>query len=126
TLIIQSSLTNEAEVWASFPRWMQQQVIKNDIRVFYIDGFMIAREEASNPELQLRMQGNAFQGAFFAGSPLMEITGMDEKKLFTAIENQLQAKAKAWWRTTCASYAGASMKYMKSPAGRSTYMPHAN
>ncbi|WP_294042171.1 2-oxoacid:acceptor oxidoreductase family protein, partial [Thiolapillus sp.] len=92
TLIIQSSLTNEAEVWASFPRWMQQQVIKNDIRVFYIDGFMIAREEASNPELQLRMQGNAFQGAFFAGSPLMEITGMDEKKLFTAIENQLQAK----------------------------------
>ncbi len=92
TLIIQSSLENEAQVWDSFPRWMQQQIVDNDIRVFYIDGFKIAREEASNPELQLRMQGNAFQGAFFAGSPLMEITGMDEKKLFTAIEDQLQAK----------------------------------
>ena len=92
TLIIQSSLETEAEVWASFPRWMQQEIIDKDIRVFYLDGFRIAREEASNPELQLRMQGNAFQGAFFAGSPLMEITGMDEKKLFAAIEAQLQAK----------------------------------
>jgi pyruvate-ferredoxin/flavodoxin oxidoreductase len=92
TLIIQSSLADEESVWKSFPRWMQQQIVDNDIHVFYIDGFRIAKEEASNPELQLRMQGNAFQGAFFAGSPLMEITGMDEKKLFTAIENQLQAK----------------------------------
>ena len=92
TLIIQSSLETEAQVWDSFPRWMQQQIVDNDIRVFYIDGFKIAREEASNPELQLRMQGNAFQGAFFAGSPLMDITGMDEKKLFTAIEDQLQSK----------------------------------
>ena len=92
TLIIQSSLENETEVWNSFPRWMQQQIIDNDIQVYYIDGFKIAREEASNPELQLRMQGNAFQGAFFAGSPLMEITGMDEKKLFSSIEDQLRDK----------------------------------
>jgi pyruvate-ferredoxin/flavodoxin oxidoreductase len=34
-----------------------------------MDGFKIAREEASDPELQYRMQGNAFQGAFFAASP---------------------------------------------------------
>jgi len=92
TLIIQSSLQTEAEVWASFPRWMQQQVIENDIHIFYIDGFKIAKEEASNVELQLRMQGNAFQGAFFAGSPLMEMNGLDEKKLFSSIEAQLQEK----------------------------------
>ncbi|MBT6700563.1 MAG: pyruvate ferredoxin oxidoreductase [Gammaproteobacteria bacterium] len=92
TLIIQSSLETESQVWASFPRWMQTQIIDNDIKVFYIDGFKIAREEASNPELQLRMQGNAFQGAFFAGSPLMEMSGLDEKKLFTSIEVQLQDK----------------------------------
>ncbi len=92
TLIIQSSLDSAAEVWASFPRWMQQQIVDHSIRVFYLDGFRIAREEASNPELQLRMQGNAFQGAFFAASPLMEMAGLDEKKLFAAIEAQLQAK----------------------------------
>ncbi len=92
TLIIQSALESETAVWNSFPRWMQQQIIDNDIQVYYIDGFKIAREEASNPELQLRMQGNAFQGAFFAGSPLMKITGMDDKKLFAAIEDQLRDK----------------------------------
>ncbi len=48
---------------------MQREIIDKDIRVFYLDGFRITREEASKPELQLRMQGNAFQGAFFAGSP---------------------------------------------------------
>ena len=92
TLIIQSSLETEAEVWNSFPRSMQQQAVDNDIQIYYIDGFKIAREEASDPELQLRMQGNAFQGAFFAGSPLMEVAGLDEKKLFSSIEMQLEEK----------------------------------
>ena len=91
-LIIQSSLESEQEVWDGFPRWMQQQIVANDINVYYIDGFKIAREEASDPELQLRMQGNAFQGAFFAGSPLMEMNGLDEKKLFSSIEDQIQEK----------------------------------
>ncbi|MEJ2621159.1 MAG: 2-oxoacid:acceptor oxidoreductase family protein [Candidatus Thiodiazotropha sp.] len=92
TLIIQSNLRSADQVWESFPRWMQQQIIDNEIHVFYVDGFKIAKEEASNAELQLRMQGNAFQGAFFAGSPLMEMAGLDEKKLFNAIESQLEAK----------------------------------
>ncbi len=89
--IIQSTLT-EDELWASFPRWAQQFVIDNEIRIFSVDGFKIAREEASDPELQLRMQGNAFQGSFFAASPLMEMAGLDEQKLFTTIETQLDAK----------------------------------
>ncbi len=91
SFIIQHSGT-ERELWESLPPAAQRYIIDNDIRLFYIDGFRIAREEASDPELQLRMQGNAFQGAFFAGSPLMERAGLDEKKLFAAIEAQLSAK----------------------------------
>ncbi|HHK74235.1 MAG TPA: pyruvate ferredoxin oxidoreductase, partial [Rhizobiales bacterium] len=34
----------------------------------------------------------AFQGAFFAASPLMERAGLDEKKLFSAISDQLNEK----------------------------------
>jgi pyruvate-ferredoxin/flavodoxin oxidoreductase len=90
--IIQSPFETEDELWATFPRQAQQFIVDNEIRVFYVDGFRIAREEASNPELQLRMQGNAFQGAFFAGSPLMELAGLTESKLFAAIEGQLNAK----------------------------------
>jgi pyruvate-ferredoxin/flavodoxin oxidoreductase len=92
TLIIQSNLGSADEVWQTFPRWMQQQIVDNGIHVFYMDGFKIAREEATDADLQLRMQGNAFQGAFFAGSPLMEMAGLDEKKLFVAIEDQLEHK----------------------------------
>ncbi len=67
--IIQSSLESPEAVWASFPYQARKYILDHAIRVFYLDGFKIAREEASDPELQYRMQGNAFQGAFFAASP---------------------------------------------------------
>ncbi len=89
--IVQSN-RSAAELWASFPLWMQKQIADNDIRVFYLDAFQIAREEAGSADLQLRMQGIAFQGAFFAASSVMARAGLSEEKLFKAIEDQLQAK----------------------------------
>lgn len=90
--IIQSEKNSPEEVWADIPKHYQKIIIDNDIHIFYIDGFKIAREEATDPELQLRMQGIAFQGAFFAASPLMKTAGLDEKNLLKAIEDQLQHK----------------------------------
>ena len=90
--IIQSEKTKPEDVWADIPVPYQRVIIDNDIRVFYIDGFKIAREEATDPELQLRMQGIAFQGAFFAASPMMQKSGLSEVKLLKAIEDQLQSK----------------------------------
>ncbi|OQX45409.1 MAG: pyruvate ferredoxin oxidoreductase, partial [Candidatus Sedimenticola endophacoides] len=92
SFIIQSSLDSPEAVWATFPYSARKFIIDNEIRVFYVDGFKIAKEEATNPELQFRMQGNAFQGAFFAASPLMERANLDEQGLFDAIEAQLQDK----------------------------------
>ncbi len=91
-LLIQSSYDDPADLWVTFPVWAQKFIVDNEIRVFYLDGFKIAREEASNPELQLRMQGNAFQGAFFAASPVMKLANLDEPRLFKAIHDQLEAK----------------------------------
>lgn len=90
--IIQSDKQSPDEVWADIPKRYQQLIIDNDIRIYYIDGFKIAREEATDTELQLRMQGIAFQGAFFAASPLMKTAGLSEKELLKAIEDQLQHK----------------------------------
>jgi pyruvate-ferredoxin/flavodoxin oxidoreductase len=90
--IIQSEKTKADEVWADIPKPYQKIIIDNDIRIFYIDGFKIAREEATDPELQLRMQGIAFQGAFFAAAPLMEKAGLSDATLLKAIEDQLQHK----------------------------------
>ena len=91
-LVIQSSLESSEEVWNSFPVTGQRFIKEHKIRVFYIDAFRIAREEASNPELQFRMQGIAFQGAFFAASPVMQSANLNEKSLFRAIEQQLEDK----------------------------------
>lgn len=90
--IIQSEKNSPEEVWADIPKHYQKIIIDNEIHIYYIDGFKIAREEATDPELQLRMQGIAFQGAFFAASPLMKTAGLDEKNLLKAIEDQLQHK----------------------------------
>lgn len=90
--IIQSSLETQEEVWAEIPVPHQKYINDHGIRVFYVDGFKIAREEASNAELQFRMQGNAFQGAFFAASPLRDRSNLTEEGLFEAIEVQLRDK----------------------------------
>ncbi|MDD3529116.1 MAG: 2-oxoacid:acceptor oxidoreductase family protein, partial [Gallionellaceae bacterium] len=90
--IIQSNLESAEAVWASFPVHVQKTIVDQGLRVYYLDAFQIAREEASNPDLQLRMQGNVFQGAFFHASDVKERAGLTEAALFKAIENQLNDK----------------------------------
>jgi pyruvate-ferredoxin/flavodoxin oxidoreductase len=90
--VIQSDLQDPAAVWRSLPREAQRTIVDRDIRVFFLDAFAIAREEASDPELQFRMQGNAFQGAFFRVSPAMASRGLSEDALFQAIRGQLESK----------------------------------
>lgn len=90
--IIQSHLETEDEVWAQIPVKYQKYIVDHNIHVYFVDGFKIAKEEASNAELQFRMQGNAFQGAFFAASPLLERAHLTEQGLFDAITAQLRDK----------------------------------
>ena len=89
--IIQSDLSPE-ELWARLPSYAHRDIREKGIRVFYMDAFKVAREEASDPALEFRMQGAVFQGAFFRAAPLMEREGLSEEDLFGAIKDQLQAK----------------------------------
>ena len=59
------------QAWERLPLWARQQIIEKKIRVFTLPGFEIARKATDRGDLQLRMQGNAFLGAFFAVSPLL-------------------------------------------------------
>ncbi len=90
--IIQSAFQTAEEVWKQIPARFQKIVVDNGIRVYSLDAFQIAREEATDPELQYRMQGIAFQGAFFAAAPVMAQAGLTEQKLFQAIRSQLEHK----------------------------------
>jgi pyruvate-ferredoxin/flavodoxin oxidoreductase len=90
--IIQSDQPSPEKVWEDIPAPFRSIVVDKKIRLFYLDAFKIAREEATDPDLQLRMQGIAFQGAFFAASSVMEQAGLDDARLLQAIESQLQHK----------------------------------
>jgi pyruvate-ferredoxin/flavodoxin oxidoreductase len=57
--------------WQNLPLWARKQIIEKKIRVFTLPGFDIARKATDRADLQLRMQGNAFLGAFFAVSTLL-------------------------------------------------------
>ncbi len=92
TFIIQSDRSTPEAVWNDIPVRYRKILIEKNIRLFALDAFSIARAEATDPELQLRMQGIAFQGAFFAASPVMEQAGLTEETLIEAIHSQLQDK----------------------------------
>ena len=73
--IIQSDRPSPEAVWSSIPEPYRQIIVDKKIKLFYLDAFKIAREVASDPDLRLRMQGIAFQGAFFSASPVAEKAG---------------------------------------------------
>jgi pyruvate-ferredoxin/flavodoxin oxidoreductase len=90
--ILQSDQPTPEKVWESIPPAYQKILRDQRIQVYALDAFKIARAEATDPELQLRMQGIAFQGAFFKASPILEQAGLDEARLLQAIRDQLQEK----------------------------------
>ena len=59
------------QAWERLPLWARRQIIDKKIHVFTLPGFQIARQATDRADLQLRMQGNAFLGAFFRVSPLL-------------------------------------------------------
>ncbi len=90
--IIQSDLQTTQEVWRTFPRVAQQYIIDKNIKVAYLDGFKIAREETNHPDLQLRLQGIAFQGAFFESSPIAENAGKSKEDILQALHQTIKTK----------------------------------
>ena len=89
--VIQSELEPEA-FWLTLPAQARATVRERKIRLFVLDAFAIARQEASDVELRYRMQGAAFLGAFFNTSPLLEREETTEARLFEGILAQLKKK----------------------------------
>jgi pyruvate-ferredoxin/flavodoxin oxidoreductase len=80
------------QAWERLPMWARQQIIEKKIRVFTLPGFVIARHATERADLQLRMQGNAFLGAFFAVSPLLHEFGIDAEQFKEVVHKQYVKK----------------------------------
>jgi pyruvate-ferredoxin/flavodoxin oxidoreductase len=89
--VIQSDLS-DGEMWASLPQEVEIDIRTKRIRVFTVDAFRIASEEARDPDLRYRMQGTAFLGAFVRVAPLVQQAGLGEEALFAGIRAQLERK----------------------------------
>src|SRR5262249_14757980 len=80
------------QAWERLPLWARQQIIEKKIRVFTLPGFEIARKATDRGDLQLRMQGNAFLGGFFAVSPLLHEFGITQEQFHEAVHKQYVKK----------------------------------
>ena len=80
------------DAWERLPLWARKQIIDKNIRVFTLPGFKIAREATDRGDLQLRMQGNAFLGAFFSVSPILKDFGITSEQFRDAVHKQYVKK----------------------------------
>ncbi|HSE51798.1 MAG TPA: 2-oxoacid:acceptor oxidoreductase family protein, partial [Gemmatimonadales bacterium] len=89
--VLQSDLSPEA-LWQTLPAKARHAMVERKIRLYTLDAFAIAREEASELELRYRMQGAAFLGAFFRTGPLLAREGISEARVFEGIRTQFAKK----------------------------------
>jgi pyruvate-ferredoxin/flavodoxin oxidoreductase len=80
------------QVWQRIPRKYRQEIIDKKIRVFTLPGFRIAREATDREDLQLRMQGNAFLGAFFKVSGFLEDYDVTDTRFREIVRDQYNKK----------------------------------
>jgi pyruvate-ferredoxin/flavodoxin oxidoreductase len=80
------------QAWQQLPVWARKQIIEKNIRVFTLPGFAIAKKATDRGDLQLRMQGNAFLGAFFAVSTLLREFGITQRQYRDVVHKQYVKK----------------------------------
>src|ERR1035437_10532611 len=80
------------QAWEQLPLWARKQIIDKKIRVFTLPGFEIAKKATDRGDLQLRMQGNAFLGAFFRVSTLLKEFGITQEQYRAVVRKQYVSK----------------------------------
>ena len=89
---IWESAESPKEAWQRIPKRYRQELIDKEIRIYILPGFDIAKEATNRPELQLRMQGNSFLGAFFKVSPFLDTFKIDEDHFKKVVHDQYDKK----------------------------------
>jgi pyruvate-ferredoxin/flavodoxin oxidoreductase len=89
-IFMQSPHTEAAEVWKRIPREIQQTIREKELRVYYADMVKIAREVASEPDLQMRMQGIVLLGAFLRLTPYARESNMTDDQVYAGVEKALR------------------------------------
>jgi pyruvate-ferredoxin/flavodoxin oxidoreductase len=90
-LVWESSDTTET-AWQRIPAHHRKFIQENNIRIYILPGFEIARKATARGDLQLRMQGNSFLGAFFRVSPFLKHNRITDEEFLATVKHQYQKK----------------------------------
>jgi pyruvate-ferredoxin/flavodoxin oxidoreductase len=89
-IFMQSPHSDPVEVWKRIPPENQATIRQKKIRVYYCDMVRIAREVASEPDLQMRMQGIVLLGAFLRLTPYARDAGMTDEQVYAGVEKAIR------------------------------------
>jgi pyruvate-ferredoxin/flavodoxin oxidoreductase len=89
-IFMQSPYTDPVDVWKHVPQQNKKAIREKNIRIFYTDMVKIAREVASEADLQMRMQGIVLLGAFLKLTPYAKESHMSDDHVYAGVEKALR------------------------------------
>jgi pyruvate-ferredoxin/flavodoxin oxidoreductase len=89
-VFMQSPYADPAVVWKHIPEHNKQAIREKKTRIFFCDMVKIAREMASEADLQMRMQGIVLLGAFLRLTPYAKESKMSDEQVFAGVEKALR------------------------------------
>jgi pyruvate-ferredoxin/flavodoxin oxidoreductase len=90
SIFIQSDRLDPHDVWTAIPAYGQKIIRNKKLRVFYLDTVKIAREIATDADLQQRMQGVTLVGIFIKVTPFAQRSGMSNEDILTSVEKYIR------------------------------------
>jgi len=90
TLFVQIPYEDPAEVWSRIPDYAKKILRKKNARVLSLNAAKIAREVATDPSLEVRMQGIVLLGIFLKTTPFVKQSGVSEEELMASVEKSLR------------------------------------
>ncbi|MDH5559592.1 MAG: 2-oxoacid:acceptor oxidoreductase family protein [Deltaproteobacteria bacterium] len=91
-LIIESNETTSEGFWKRIPREHRQEILDKNIRLYGLEGFKIATDATDRGDLQFRMQGNSFLGAFFKVGRFLKDNNIPDDEFLKTVEAQYDKK----------------------------------
>jgi len=89
-VFIQSPELEAEKVWAGIPAYGQKIIRNKRLKVYYLDTVKIAREIATDPDLQQRMQGVCLVGIFVRVTPFASRSGMGDEQVLDSVEKYIR------------------------------------
>ena len=110
SIFIQSPETDPQRVWDHIPAYGQKIIRNKRLKVFYLDTVKIAKEVATDADLQQRMQGVCLVGIFIRVTPFASRSGMSDEHVLEWSRNTSASISANAANTSCRKTSSACAK----------------